>query len=124
MTGAADALAPRDYPNQAAHHGLALSADGTTLCDAATVSGYVALLDRESLAVQAIVQVGDQPADAETSLDGKYCFVSNRGPSSNAVSVISYGERREVARIPVGLRPQELVQARLPPDVVAAIAPR
>ncbi len=122
VAGPGKDLAPLDYPNQAAHHGVAMSADSRTLCEAATISNYVALLDRATLGVQAIVPVGDQPAEAETSLDGRYCFVTNRGPASNTLSVIAYAERREVARIPVGLRPQELTQALVPSDVLAGFA--
>ena len=98
---------PSDYPNQAAHHGIDISGDGRTICDAATISNYVALVARRSLTTEAIIPVGDQPAEAETSLDGRYCFVANRGPGSNSVSVISYAKRREIRRIRVGKHPQE-----------------
>lgn len=98
------------YPNQAAHHGIAISGDQRTICDAATVSNYVALVDRASLAIQAIIPVGDQPADTQTSTDGNLCFVANRGtgPGGNTLSVISYCQRREIARLPMGDGPQEL----------------
>lgn len=103
-----------DYPNQAAHHGIDLSGDGSTICDAATVGNYVALVARSTFATKAIVQVGDQPAEAETSADGKYCFVSDRGPASNALSVISYAQQREIARLKMGHRPQEQTQSDIP----------
>ena len=115
------------YPNQAAHHGIALSGDQGTICDAGTVSNYVALVDRRSLHTHAIIPVGDQPADAETSSDGRLCFVTNRGtaPGGNTLSVISYRLRREVRRIRMGQGPQELIVGRIPEAVLrrAGLAP-
>jgi YVTN family beta-propeller protein len=113
-------MQPKDYPNQAAHHGIALSADGRYICDAATISNYVALVERPALSTAAIIPVGDQPGEAETSLDGRYCFVTDRGPASNAVSVISYAKRKEIARVPVGKHPQEEDEARIPVPVLEA----
>ena len=107
-------LKPSEYPNQAAHHGIDVSGDGRTICDAATISNYVALVKRRSLATAAIIPVGDQPAEAETSLDGRYCFVADRGPASNSLSVISYAKRREIKRVRLGKHPQEEIEARVP----------
>src|SRR5450432_2785572 len=70
-------------------YGIALSADATTICEAATISNYVALLDRGTLEVIATIPGMGAPAEAETSLDGRYCFVTNRDPNINALSVIS-----------------------------------
>ena len=111
VKGPAVGEAPSQYPNQAAHHGIALSGDRRTICDAATVSNYVALVDRRSLRTRALIPVGDQPADAETSTDGQLCLITNRGtgPGGNTLSAISYGKRREVARLPMGQGPQELI---------------
>ena len=132
VTGPGAQMQRKDYPNQAAHHGIALSPDGRYVCDAGTISNYVALVSRPALSLAAIVPVGDQPAEAETSLDGRYCFVANRGPGAhaNSVSVISYAARREVARVPVGQRPQEETEAVVPDAVLRAaglaggVAPR
>jgi YVTN family beta-propeller protein len=111
VRGPAVGMNPSQYPNQAAHHGIALSGDGRTICDAATVSNYVALVTRRSLSTRAIIPVGDQPADAQTSTDGRLCFVTNRGSGAggNTLSVISYGERRQVARLRMGQGPQEII---------------
>ncbi|MDX6641400.1 MAG: hypothetical protein QOF12_2411 [Solirubrobacteraceae bacterium] len=114
VAGPAVGEAPSSYPNQAAHHGIALSGDGRTICDAGTVSNYVALVARGSLKTRAIIKVGDQPADAETSLDGKLCFVTDRGPASNALSVISFARRREIRRLRMGKHPQEEAVANVP----------
>jgi DNA-binding beta-propeller fold protein YncE len=111
---------PSRYPNEAAHHGISLSGDGTTICDAATVSDYVALVSRQSLQTQAIIPVGDQPADAATSSDGTLCFVTNRGTGAggNTVSVISFARRREIARIRTGDGPQEIAVGSIPDQVL------
>ena len=122
VRGPAVGESPSQYPNQAAHHGIALSGDARTICDAATVSNYVALVDRGTLRTRAIITVGDQPADAEPSTDGQYCLVTNRGtgPGGNTLSVISYRMRREVARLPMGDGPQELLAATIPDPVLRA----
>ena len=111
---------PSSYPNQAAHHGIALSGDDGSICDAATVSNYVALVDRALLTATAIIPVGDEPADALTTTDGRNCLVTNRGtgPGGNTVSVISYRQRREVARIPAGHGAQEIADGDIPDAVL------
>ena len=90
------------------------------MCDAATVSNYVALVDRRSLRTRAIVRVGDQPADAETSTDGEQCLVTNRGGGAggNTLSVISYRTHREIARLRMGDGPQELLAGDVPDSVL------
>jgi DNA-binding beta-propeller fold protein YncE len=120
VRGPAVGLSPSQYPNQAAHHGIAISGDQRTICDAATVSNYVALVGRSSFKTRAIISVGDQPADAATSSDGTLCFVSNRGtgPGGDTVSVISYRGRREVARLRAGQGPQELLVGEIPDSVL------
>ena len=117
-------MSPKDYPNQAAHHGIALSRDGSTICDAATISNYVALVARKTLKPRKLIGVGDQPAEAETSADGRYCFVTDRGPASNSLSVISYAHRREIRRIRVGKHPQEEEEAAVPESVLHAYPAR
>ena len=49
---------------------------------------------------------GHKPYWATNTRDGSYCFVSFSG--DDAVSVISYRKRREIARIPVGDHPQRM----------------
>jgi YVTN family beta-propeller protein len=106
-------------PTEAPHHGIALSADGKTICDAAKLYDYIALVDRASFETLATIAVaGGQPIEAETSSDGRYCFVANR--KGNSVSVISYESRREVRRIPVGIGPQEMADASVPDAILRA----
>jgi YVTN family beta-propeller protein len=97
-----------------------VSLDGSTICDAGTISDYAALIDRVTLRTLAIIPTGAQPAEAVTSLDGRYCFVADRG-TSNSVSVISYAQRSEVARIPVGQHPQEEAVARVPVSALGGV---
>jgi DNA-binding beta-propeller fold protein YncE len=120
VRGPAVGQSPSQYPNEAAHHGITLSGDGTSICDAATVSNYVALVARRTLRTEAIIPVGDQPAEAETSSDGRLCFVSNRGPGrgGDTVSVISFARRRVVARIRAGDGPMEMSLGRIPLTVL------
>jgi YVTN family beta-propeller protein len=118
ISGPGRNLPPDQYPNDAAHHGIAISHDGRYICDAATISNYAALVERPSLKMVAKIPVGDEPAEAETSLDGRYCFITSRGPKANTVSVISYAKRREVKRIRVGRHPQEEQEAMLPDAVL------
>jgi DNA-binding beta-propeller fold protein YncE len=122
VAGPAVGEPPSSYPNQAAHHGIDLSGDHETICDAATVSNYVALIDRRSLRTTAIIPVGDAPADAHTTSDGRDCLVTNRGTGGggNTVSVISYRQRREVARIPAGHGPQEIATGGISDKVLNA----
>lgn len=114
-------VARSDYPNDAAHHGLAISHDGAVLCAAGTLSDYVALVDRASFELIKTIPVGDEPGWTVTSLDGQYCFAGARGAKS--ISVISYAEQRELARIPVGGLPQHLLLAKIPSRVLNALAP-
>jgi YVTN family beta-propeller protein len=110
---------PSADPNEAPHHGIALSADGRTICDAAKLYDYIALVDRASFETLATIAVpGGLPIEAETSHDGRYCFVANR--NGNSVSVISYETRSEVRRIPAGVGPQEMTEASVPDAVLRA----
>jgi len=97
--------AQQDFPHTA-HHGLALNPEGTRLCVAATVADYVALLSVPELDLLSTVAVGSEPSWAITSLDGRYCYVSSR--KNDTVSVISFDDGRELARIKVGKYPQRM----------------
>jgi DNA-binding beta-propeller fold protein YncE len=93
------------YLLDSAHHGLAMNPEGTKLCAAGTMSDYAAIVDRATFRYR-IVNVGRKPYWSTNSADGRLCFVSVSG--DDAVSVISYAEEREIARIPVGDHPQRM----------------
>jgi DNA-binding beta-propeller fold protein YncE len=107
-----EGVTEEDYDFEAPHHGLALSHDERTLCLAGRASDYVALVSTGSLAPEAIIDVGDAPGWAETGPDGRYCFVPNT--REDTLSVISYAERREVARLAVGDGPKHVEAGHLP----------
>jgi DNA-binding beta-propeller fold protein YncE len=112
LAGPGTKIAPHDYPNLAAQHGIALSPDGRWLCSAGTIDDYAALVALQGFTLSKVIPVGQEPGYAINSADGQYCFVSSRGPQANTVSVISYADQTEVARFATGLHPQ--VELALP----------
>jgi DNA-binding beta-propeller fold protein YncE len=107
------AQTPREeYLLDSAHHGLSMNPEGTKLCAAGTMDDYAAIVRRDSFAYT-IVPVGEKPYWSTNSGDGRYCFVSVSG--EDAVSVISYADEREVARIPVGDHPQRMRMGKIRP---------
>ncbi|QRK13781.1 serine/threonine protein kinase [Archangium violaceum] len=99
-----------EYILDSAHHGLAMSGDGTKLCVAGTMSNYAAIVSRETFRYR-VHPLGARTYWAATSTDGRYCYVSVAG--DDTVSVISYETEEEVARIPVGDHPQRARTAKL-----------
>jgi DNA-binding beta-propeller fold protein YncE len=115
------ALTPDQYPLNSAHHGIALSGDGTKLCDVGTIDNYVAVLSVPSLTNDRIINVGRKPYWGQTSVDGNYCLVSNS--DDNDVWVIRYTPAAAVAVVPVGAFPQRERLATVPRSVIAALSP-
>jgi hypothetical protein len=95
-----------DYLLDSAHHGIAINDAGTDICVAGTMSDYAAIVSRADFSDFDTLSLGEKPYWATTSDDGRHCFVSWSG--TDAVSAISYAERREVARIDVGNHPQRV----------------
>ncbi len=106
-----------DFDFEAPHHGLALSGDGRTLCAAGRASDYVALVDARRMRRRAIIDTGDAPGWATTGPGGRRCFVPNN--RDDTLSVISYRNREEVARIPVGDGPKHIEAGRVPRRVLS-----
>ena len=94
-----------DYVLDSAHHGLSMNPEGTKLCAAGTMDGYAAIVNRSTF-THRLAAFGHRAYWTTNSGDGAYCFVSFS--EDDAVSVISYAEEREVARIKVGDHPQRM----------------
>lgn len=113
------ALSPDDYPQNSAHHGMAMS--GGRLCVAGTIDDYTAMVDRASLSAVSYAHypVGALPYWALSSADGRHCLVTLS--NLDAVSVVEYASGREVARVPVGDFPQRERLGRLAEDVIPTL---
>ncbi len=109
------------YVNDSAHHGLAMNEAGTTLCAAGTMDDYVALVDRAS---------GTPTFFDEESTGHKYgkpywsteglqnrCWISLS--ENDAVAVIDFTTKEEVAYLPVGDHPQRVRHGLVPESVIA-----
>jgi len=102
---------PREnYLLDSAHHGLNISGDGTRLCAAGTMDNYAAIVDRSDFRYK-ILDVGEKPYWSTNNSDGTICFVSVSG--NDRVSAISYGSRKEIARIYVGDHPQRMRMGKI-----------
>jgi YVTN family beta-propeller protein len=109
------------YPQNSAHHGLALTPDASKLCDVGTIDDYTKIVDTSTLSTTATVNYpsGSIPYWALTSTDGQYCYVSLS--AGNAVSVVDYATGAEVARVPVGNFPQRERNAVVPESVISGL---
>jgi DNA-binding beta-propeller fold protein YncE len=112
---------PDDYPHDSAHHGLAMSGDGSKLCDCGTIDNTVSIVTTADLTVSKVIDVGMIPYWATTSPDGKTCFVSLSG--DGAVSVVDYDKAEQVMTVKVGKFPQRSRIGHLTPGAIAALAP-
>jgi DNA-binding beta-propeller fold protein YncE len=122
----ADQLSPDQYPLNSAHHGMALSGDGSKLCDVGTIDNYVAVVSVASLAgsrpiSQKIINVGRKPYWGQTSVDGNYCFVSNS--DDNDVWVVQYSPAKAASHVNVGAFPQRERIAEVPDAVISNLSP-
>jgi len=100
------------------HHGLALSGDERYICVAGRADDQAFLVERETMTEVASVDVGAEPGWATTGPLGENCYIANS--ASNDVSVVSFEEQREIARIPVGAGVKHFVAGRV---VESAICP-
>ncbi|WP_434444717.1 YncE family protein [Lentzea sp. E54] len=107
-----------EYPQNSAHHGMALSGGADKLCMAGTIDDYTAIVSRPGLTVDSYVHypVGALPYWSLTSVDGNHCFVTLS--NLDAVSVVDYRTGREVTRVPVGDFPQRERLGKLPASIL------
>jgi DNA-binding beta-propeller fold protein YncE len=93
-----------------AHHGIALNNDDTKLCVAGTMSGYAAIVQRDTFA-PVILPVGAKPYWATESATGRECYVSVS--EEDRVSVISFEEPKQIGSIRVGDHPQRVRNGKM-----------
>ncbi|XRQ04232.1 YncE family protein [Actinomadura welshii] len=117
------AMRPDDYPQNSAHHGMAMNADESKLCMAGTIDDYVSIVSRPGLTTDGTVhyEPGALPYWTQTSPNGHDCYVSLS--EKNQISVIDYRTAREVARIDVGQYPQRERAAKLTPEAIGSLDP-
>lgn len=119
----AAAMSPDEYPQNSAHHGMAMNASESKLCVAGTIDDYVSIVSRPGLTTDGTVHYdpGALPYWTQTAPNGHDCYVSLS--EKNQVSVIDYRTAREVARIDVGHYPQRERAAKLTPEAIASLDP-
>jgi YVTN family beta-propeller protein len=120
-TTAGDALFPDRLPANSMHHGLALSADQRTLCNAGTIDNYIAMVDRSTFNTVRLVSGYAKPYWAETSRDGTKCLVTNS--DGDYVAVLDYVTGLETKRVTVGDYPQRERNGRLDTTIALSANP-
>lgn len=93
------------------NHGLEPSHDRTLMFAAGSVTNQVVAYSVPDFSVQAVIDVGKEPAWIELSPDGNTVCVTNRG--ENTVSFIDAYELKEVAREKAGAYPSRMASIRL-----------
>lgn len=98
----------KDYPYDAAHHGIGFSKDGSFISLAGTVSNYTAIMSFPEFELVKVLDAGVQPSWITDGFDEDRFYVSARG--SDNVYVISYSQQRILKEIPVGDFPQRMTK--------------
>ncbi|MFC8914514.1 YncE family protein [Streptomyces sp. NPDC057116] len=122
FSAAGAALKADDYPQNSAHHGMAMNGAHDKLCVAGTIDDYTAVVSRPGLTTDGFVhyEPGALPYWSLTAPGGTHCFVtlSNR----DEVSVVDYRTAREVARVKVGDFPQRERAGRVAEDALPGLS--
>lgn len=99
----------KNYPFEAAHHGIGLSKDGQWMSLAGTISNYVAFVKLDDLEFVKTLDAGIEPSWITDGFDGDTFFVSAR--KTNEVYVFSYSQQKLLKVIKVGTYPQRMTSA-------------
>ena len=115
---------PREqYVNDSAHHGLSINDAGTTLCVAGTMDDYAALVDRRTMKYKIFdtATTGRSYGKPYWTTEGAddTCWVSLS--EDDAVAVLDFTTKTQVAYLGVGDHPQRIRQGVITPAVVEAI---
>jgi hypothetical protein len=117
---------PREqYVNDSAHHGLSMNDAGTTVCAAGTMDDYAALVDRATgdYKIFDTATTGNDYLKPYWTTEGlnDTCWISLSG--SDAVAVLDFETKRELAFLPVGDHPQRVRHGYVPATLVASWTP-
>jgi DNA-binding beta-propeller fold protein YncE len=93
------------FVNDSRQHGLSISPDGAKLCVAGTMDDYATVVNRATLAQNALVPAS-KPYWATVSGDGQDCVISESG--ADRVTAISFATGQKVLSVPVGDHPQRV----------------
>jgi YVTN family beta-propeller protein len=93
-------------------HGLAVTADGKTLCVLSKMNTRMYQYSLPDLKLIGETKVGHHPDWVTLTPDGKRAYVANAG--SNSVSVVDLATRKELTQIKVGQVPKRNITAVLP----------
>lgn len=114
---------PREqYVNDSAHHGLAINSSGTTLCAAGTMDDYAALVDRATM--KRVIfdkrRTGHLYGKPYWTTEGiaDTCWVSLS--ESDAVAVLDFTRKKELAFRKVGDHPQRIRHGVVRSAIVAS----
>lgn len=98
----------KEYPFDAAHHGIGFEKDKKFMSIAGTVSNYAAILRFPELEVIQTFDAGIEPSWITDGFNGDTFFVSARG--SDKVYVYSYSAQTLLKEIAVGEYPQRMAK--------------
>ena len=105
-----------DWDFEAPHHGLAMTADETTLCLAGRASDYAALVATADLSLIKTIPTGDAPSWSAIDSEDRHCVVANT--RSDDVSIIDLATQEEAARLPAGRGPKHVTIGHVPVRVL------
>ncbi len=98
----------KNYPFEAAHHGIGIDKTKNFMSIAGTVSNYIALLSFPELNFVKKFNVGIEPSWITNGFNDEQFFVSSRGTDS--VFVFSYKTQELIKEIKVGKYPQRMTK--------------